>query len=204
MKGLPSFLLSRYPPLVIPGFLCPLIVSGFCLRFASAFGFLSLSSSALSRLQLRSQIVDLVGGRGFSRRFKEESSSNMKSSSSDQACGSNPQPSAPSVGEYVDYSSQNFRKLLDSADTGTTSKVTIVMGNEASDIDSIASSIILAYACSLGLLDDVYPEMKGEVVVPIINIPREDYALRQVRPAVLFDGDRNLSKMFIRGLCFEM
>ena len=59
--------------------------------------------------------------------------------------------------------------------------LTLVIGNEASDLDSMASSVLRAYACDLGYLDNVHPDIaKDSVIGAVINIPREDYVLRQV------------------------
>ena len=48
--------------------------------------------------------------------------------------------------------------------------VRIYLGNEASDLDSMASSVLLAY--SRGAVSD------GLANVPVMNIPREDFSLR--------------------------
>lgn len=49
------------------------------------------------------------------------------------------------------------------------SSITIVMGNEASDMDSVVSSIIFAYLCN---------HLTGDIFVPILSIPSEDVKLR--------------------------
>ena len=46
----------------------------------------------------------------------------------------------------------------------------LVMGNEAADLDSMASAI--AYAYHLSALE------KGKTVIPVMPIPREDFRLR--------------------------
>jgi len=53
----------------------------------------------------------------------------------------------------------------------------LVMGNEACDADSLASSVALAYSASMNKLGDVTPT--GAIIAPVINIPRQDLALRQ-------------------------
>ena len=50
--------------------------------------------------------------------------------------------------------------------------VRVVMGNEASDLDSMASSIAYGYLLS----QDSLPG--GEIVLPVMNIPRDDFKLR--------------------------
>jgi len=59
----------------------------------------------------------------------------------------------------------NARKAFDDA----VGSVTIVMGNEASDMDSVVTSIIYAYLCS---------HTTGGIFVPILSIPSEDLKLR--------------------------
>jgi inorganic pyrophosphatase/exopolyphosphatase len=49
------------------------------------------------------------------------------------------------------------------------SPVTVVMGNEASDMDSVVTSIIHAYLCH---------HISGGIFVPILSIPSEDLKLR--------------------------
>ena len=50
--------------------------------------------------------------------------------------------------------------------------VRVVMGNEASDLDSMASSIAYGYLLSQESLPG------GEIVLPVMNIPRDDFKLR--------------------------
>ncbi len=50
--------------------------------------------------------------------------------------------------------------------------VRVILGNEASDLDSMASSVAYAYLLSN---DRVSPE---ETVLPVMNIPRDDFRLR--------------------------
>ncbi len=47
--------------------------------------------------------------------------------------------------------------------------ITVVMGNEASDMDSVVTSVIYAYLCS---------HISGSIFVPILSIPKEDLKLR--------------------------
>jgi len=51
---------------------------------------------------------------------------------------------------------------------GSGKKVTVVIGNEAADLDSMASSVAYAY----------YLHLSGVNAVPVMNIPRNDFALR--------------------------
>ncbi|MBT3274246.1 MAG: DHH family phosphoesterase, partial [Spirochaetales bacterium] len=48
--------------------------------------------------------------------------------------------------------------------------VAIVLGNEAADLDSMVSAILYGYLLSSGA--------NTEVIIPVINIPRNDYKLR--------------------------
>jgi hypothetical protein len=89
----------------------------------------------------------------------------------------------PTLNEFLIASSESMKSILLDSGAKTERHLTIVMGNEASDLDSMASSVLLAYAGSLGYLDNFYPNLRKEsTVVPVMNIPRADYALRQVRP----------------------
>ena len=76
-------------------------------------------------------------------------------------------------------------------------KTTIVIGNEAADLDSMASSVTYAY----------YLSLSGENAVPVMNIPRNDFALRteavylfgaaSINPdKLLFLEDVNLKDLF--------
>ena len=78
----------------------------------------------------------------------------------------------------------------------------IVMGNEASDLDSMASSVLFAF--SKGTVSDGLPN------VPVMNVPREDFNLRTeavwlfresgVSAAdLLFLDDLDLGKLFAAG-----
>jgi hypothetical protein len=92
--------------------------------------------------------------------------------------------SPQTLNHFLIDSSKSIRSItLDSGAKDIAQRhLTIVMGNEASDLDSMASSVLLAYAGSLGFLDRYYPNLRNDsTVVPVMNIPRADYALRQVR-----------------------
>jgi len=60
-------------------------------------------------------------------------------------------------------------------------KTTIVIGNEAADLDSLASSVTYAY----------YLSLSGENALPVMNIPRNDFALRT--EAVYLFGEASIS-----------
>lgn len=72
---------------------------------------------------------------------------------------------AEKLTSFLHHGSELVRKSFDG-------KVSFVMGNEASDMDSIVSSIIYAYFKQL----KVKPE--EHLYLPLINIPREDFPLR--------------------------
>lgn len=56
--------------------------------------------------------------------------------------------------------------------------VHVVMGNEASDLDSMVSSTMHAYHRSVSPLAGAITAGKTHSYVPVINIPRQDFALR--------------------------
>jgi len=60
-------------------------------------------------------------------------------------------------------------------------KVTVVIGNEAADLDSMASSVAYAY----------YLYLSGVNAVPVMNIPRNDFALRT--EAVYLFGEASIN-----------
>jgi len=61
-----------------------------------------------------------------------------------------------------------------------TRKMLLVVGNEAADLDSIVSAMVLALGCQYGALDEAIPGLSREFVsVPALSIPSEDFALRQ-------------------------
>ena len=57
-----------------------------------------------------------------------------------------------------------------------------VLGNEASDLDSMVSSVMYAYHAGQARADE-----NGPVVLPLINIPRADFKLRR-EAAYLFES----------------
>ena len=84
------------------------------------------------------------------------------------------------LNQFLSSSSDSIKRILNGSEPEP-KNLTIVMGNEASDLDSMVSSVLLAYACSLGYFDNLYPGIsRDSAISPIMNIPREDYALRQV------------------------
>jgi len=61
-----------------------------------------------------------------------------------------------------------------------TRKLLLCLGNEAADMDSIVSALVLAVACQHGALDQAVPGLSRDyVAVPVLGIPAEDFALRQ-------------------------
>ncbi|KAI9791642.1 MAG: Exopolyphosphatase [Peltula sp. TS41687] len=56
--------------------------------------------------------------------------------------------------------------------------ITFVIGNEAADLDSLASSILFAYICSSVPRPGWRPGTTNAVYVPILNIPAADVRLR--------------------------
>jgi len=76
------------------------------------------------------------------------------------------------IGDYL----QESGSLINSGKA-----VTVVIGNEAADLDSMASSVSYAY----------YLYLSGVNAVPVMNIPRNDFALRT--EAVYLFGEASLS-----------
>jgi len=64
---------------------------------------------------------------------------------------------------------------------GSDKNITIVIGNEAADLDSMASSVAYAY----------YLSLSGVNAIPVMNIPRNDFALRT--EAVYLFGESSIS-----------
>jgi hypothetical protein len=136
----------------------------------------------------RAETFGLVGIRAFTLCLREagncrsERVSKFKTramASSGQIDSSRPSP----LNHFLLSSSESIKNILDSGSTVPScgKNLTLVIGNEASDLDSMASSVLFAYACSLGYLDDAYPQIAGDSVIgAVMNIPRDDYVLRQV------------------------
>lgn len=66
-----------------------------------------------------------------------------------------------------------LQKSLESVNSKDVKKYHFVMGNEASDMDSIISSISYAFFRQSQVKNE-----KEEAYVPVMNIPRKDFALR--------------------------
>ena len=62
-----------------------------------------------------------------------------------------------------------------------TREVVICLGNEAADLDSICSAVVLALGCRLGVLNRYLPEEKkfssDFIAIPALSIPADDFAL---------------------------
>lgn len=67
------------------------------------------------------------------------------------------------------------RRTVLHADATRSSNVNIFLGNEAADLDSIVSSVVLAY----------WHNAQGHSAVPVVNCPRDDLKLRGDVQAVL-------------------
>lgn len=73
-----------------------------------------------------------------------------------------------------------------------TRKVLLCLGNEAADLDSIVSAMVLALGCQLGALDQQIPGLSTDyIAVPALSIPADDLALRQ--DAVYLMDDLSIS-----------
>ncbi|QHS73838.1 exopolyphosphatase [Saccharomyces paradoxus] len=71
-------------------------------------------------------------------------------------------------------------KSLPITKIASTSALTVCVGNESADMDSIVSAITYSY-CQYIYNESTYSEEKekGSLIVPIIDIPREDLSLRR-------------------------
>jgi hypothetical protein len=59
-----------------------------------------------------------------------------------------------------------------------TRKVLLCLGNEAADLDSIVSAMVLALGCQLGALDQQIPGLSTDyIAVPALSIPADDLAV---------------------------
>lgn len=68
--------------------------------------------------------------------------------------------------EDLHYFLEHAKKAFDSQSDST---ITVVMGNEASDMDSVVTSVIHAYLSN---------HITSAIYVPILSIPSEDLPLR--------------------------
>lgn len=72
------------------------------------------------------------------------------------------------------------------------SRVTVVMGNQASDLDSMVASVVLA--CAL----QTESKCEAATVSPLINIPRSQFALRGEAPGVFADAGVDVDSLVFR------
>ncbi|TRZ09899.1 hypothetical protein HGM15179_017198 [Zosterops borbonicus] len=72
-------------------------------------------------------------------------------------------------------------------------EIHVVMGNEACDLDSTVSALALAY-----FLAQTSPAPKAAVFVPVLNIPRADFALRTETTFLLRDRGVPASSLIFR------
>ncbi|KAI9197409.1 uncharacterized protein BJ171DRAFT_520207 [Polychytrium aggregatum] len=90
--------------------------------------------------------------------------------------------------KFLKSSKQRLASLLQSAPTHPRHRITLVLGNEAADLDSLVSSLSYAYLLhhkhqhSAGLpLTPLAPRTASvldPLYVPVVNIPRQDFSLR--------------------------
>lgn len=71
-----------------------------------------------------------------------------------------------------------YLKSLPISRTASSDILTICVGNESADLDSIASAITYSY-CQYIYNQSCNPEEKFSLTIPIIDIPREDLSLRR-------------------------
>lgn len=67
---------------------------------------------------------------------------------------------------------RDARALLRGGDSKTKKRLTLVLGNEAADLDSVACAVSLAYALHLANDDET------RAYAPVVCVPREDFSLR--------------------------
>ncbi|KAI8323604.1 DHH phosphoesterase [Martensiomyces pterosporus] len=97
-------------------------------------------------------------------------------------------------GAFVRSLSNNTARLNDPCLGQLGSKLTLVLGNESADLDSMVSSISLAYALSQSQASSSPPP------IPIININRADLALRPecdllLRETLVAEGSRGVEDL---------
>ena len=83
----------------------------------------------------------------------------------------NPENTRENINTYLDRA----RTGIERSDTGT-----IILGNEAADLDSMVSAVLYGQLVSAGSAVDT------SLAVPVINCPRDDYVLR-TEAVFLFD-----------------
>lgn len=84
-----------------------------------------------------------------------------------------------SLGAFLSASRHAAADVL-AQGSGGGDKLLLVLGNEASDVDSIVCALTLAFGASSGALDAIIPNLTSEYrSTPVLNIPPEDFALRQ-------------------------
>ena len=84
------------------------------------------------------------------------------------------------MADFLAASKTATQQILAPGEPSDTRKLLLCLGNEAADIDSIVSALVLAVACQHGALDHAIPGLSREyVAVPVLGIPAEDFALRQ-------------------------
>ncbi|KAI9887359.1 MAG: Exopolyphosphatase [Watsoniomyces obsoletus] len=82
----------------------------------------------------------------------------------------------------------NAKSALHLANQGS-KRVTIVVGNESADLDSLASSILFAYIRTFAPPAQSQSQVFSDIYIPLINIPSADIRLRPEFLALLPNAD---------------
>ena len=88
---------------------------------------------------------------------------------------------AASLHEFLREVKAASSPLLSSSSSSsscTSQKLLLCMGNEAADLDSIVCAVAFALLCQVGLVDSLAP-LRSSLCLPVLNIPQQDFALRQ-------------------------
>eukprot|EP00292_Cryptomonas_paramecium_P018786 CAMPEP_0113708706 /NCGR_PEP_ID=MMETSP0038_2-20120614/29142_1 /TAXON_ID=2898 /ORGANISM="Cryptomonas paramecium" /LENGTH=113 /DNA_ID=CAMNT_0000634465 /DNA_START=157 /DNA_END=495 /DNA_ORIENTATION=+ /assembly_acc=CAM_ASM_000170 len=84
--------------------------------------------------------------------------------------------------EFISASSASAREIIEASKDATRSldtNVALVLGNEACDLDSAASALLMAYTLSSASAFCAQMNLAGYSVIPVLNVDRQELALRQ-------------------------
>jgi hypothetical protein len=128
---------------------------------------------------LRRSPQSSTGSRVFSTKGQEQADRPGARRLSDRAKSLSVMPECQHLSAFLPMSRAAVQEVI-SQGSGSKEKLLLVMGNEASDVDSIVCALTLALGASSGALDDVLRNLSSEYrCAPVVNIPSEDLALRQ-------------------------
>lgn len=97
-----------------------------------------------------------------------------------------------SVSNFVKNSVQALKSLRPDG------KALFVTGNESADLDSCASSILNSFLFHRSIESKTWTGFRPDVVVPLINVPREDFTIRQDVVHLMSEIGINFHSLFFR------